>query len=178
MAVLGKMVFKGKSGTAYRFKVFPWGTRFRKISGVYVIGNRAHGASGGRHSCPSTWDIPRISRSRSMGIARPRILSIKELIASAFNRTLLRNPAPRRSGTLLRRFARCATTENLLENRVLAGTSPDRHRVFGKVLKIPRASRSGRIEWECGGLHRNRKEHSWHETETPTRSDCGKAERS
>jgi hypothetical protein len=40
MASLGKMTFRGKSGRAYRFKVFPLGTRFRNISGVYVVGNR------------------------------------------------------------------------------------------------------------------------------------------
>ena len=48
MAALGKMVFKGKSGKAYRFKVYPLGTRFRKISGVYIIGSRLPGANGGR----------------------------------------------------------------------------------------------------------------------------------
>jgi hypothetical protein len=52
MASLGKMTFKGRSGTAYRFKVFPLGTRFRKISGVYVIGSRLHGASGGQRVVP------------------------------------------------------------------------------------------------------------------------------
>ena len=50
MASLGKAMFKGDSGTRYRFKVFPLGTRFRKISGVYLIARRAHGADGGhRH---------------------------------------------------------------------------------------------------------------------------------
>jgi hypothetical protein len=52
MASLGKMIFKGKSGTAYRFKIFPLGTRFRKISGVYVIGSRLHGADGGHRVVP------------------------------------------------------------------------------------------------------------------------------
>jgi hypothetical protein len=52
MASLGKKVFKGKSGKAYRFKVYPLGTRFRKISGVYVIGNRAHGMSGAHRLVP------------------------------------------------------------------------------------------------------------------------------
>jgi hypothetical protein len=52
MAALGKIVFKGKSGTAYRFKVFPLGTRFRKISGVYVIGSRVHDRNGGRRLLP------------------------------------------------------------------------------------------------------------------------------
>lgn len=48
MASLGKMTFKGKSGMAYRFKVYPLGTRFRKLSGIYIIGNRLQGANGSR----------------------------------------------------------------------------------------------------------------------------------
>jgi len=52
MAALGKMVFKGKSGKAYRFKVYPLGTRFRKVSGVYVIGSRMHGRNGARRLVP------------------------------------------------------------------------------------------------------------------------------
>jgi len=52
MAALGSMVFKGKSGKAYRFKVYPLGTRFRKLSGVYVIANRSHGANGSRRLVP------------------------------------------------------------------------------------------------------------------------------
>ena len=52
MASLGKMIFKGKSGTAYRFKVYPLGTRFRKLSGVYVIGSRVHDANGGPRVAP------------------------------------------------------------------------------------------------------------------------------
>ena len=50
MASLGKAMFKGDSGKQYRFKVFPLGTRFRKISGIYLIAYRAHGSHGGhRH---------------------------------------------------------------------------------------------------------------------------------
>ena len=50
MASLGKTTFKGGSGKPYRFKVYPLGTRFRRISGVYVIVNRSHGANHGyRH---------------------------------------------------------------------------------------------------------------------------------
>ncbi len=50
MASLGKTMFKSKTGKQYRFKVFPLGTRFRKISGIYVIAYRAHGTRGGhRH---------------------------------------------------------------------------------------------------------------------------------
>jgi hypothetical protein len=52
MASLGKKVFKGKSGTEYRFKIYPLGTRFRKISGVYVIANRCQGLNGGRRLVP------------------------------------------------------------------------------------------------------------------------------
>ncbi len=47
MASLGTAVFRGQSGTRYRFKVFPLGTRFRKISGVYVVAYRHQGTSGG-----------------------------------------------------------------------------------------------------------------------------------
>ena len=51
MASLGRTSFKGRSGKQYRFKVFPLGTRFRKISGVYVVANRDQGADGGhRHT--------------------------------------------------------------------------------------------------------------------------------
>ena len=52
MACIGRMIFRGKSGTAYRFKVYPFGTRFRKISGIYVIGNRMQGTNGGRRVVP------------------------------------------------------------------------------------------------------------------------------
>jgi hypothetical protein len=52
MASLGRKVFTGKSGAAYRFRVFPLGTRFRKISGVYVVASRLHGANGGRQLVP------------------------------------------------------------------------------------------------------------------------------
>jgi hypothetical protein len=47
MPALGRFVFKGKSGKSYRFKVYPLGTRFRKISGVYVIASRLPGTNGG-----------------------------------------------------------------------------------------------------------------------------------
>ncbi|MFZ5832901.1 MAG: hypothetical protein ACOY3P_22670 [Planctomycetota bacterium] len=46
MPCLGRKAFKGKSGKVYRFKVYPWGTRFRKLSGVYIIGIRAHATNG------------------------------------------------------------------------------------------------------------------------------------
>ena len=52
MAALGKMVFKGKSGKAYRFKVYPLGAHFRKISGVYIVGTRSHGTNGSRRLVP------------------------------------------------------------------------------------------------------------------------------
>jgi hypothetical protein len=47
MASLGTTTFRGRSGKQYRFRVFPLGTRFRKISGVYVVACRAHGTTGG-----------------------------------------------------------------------------------------------------------------------------------
>lgn len=47
MASLGMTTFKGRSGKQYRFKVFPLGTRFRKISGVFVVACRAQGTNGG-----------------------------------------------------------------------------------------------------------------------------------
>ncbi len=50
MASLGKAKFKSKSGNRYRFKVFPLNTRFRKISGIYLIACRHHSSQGGhRH---------------------------------------------------------------------------------------------------------------------------------
>jgi hypothetical protein len=52
MASLGRIVFKGKSGNPYRFKVYPLGTRFKKLSGIYIIGTRSHGANGGRRLVP------------------------------------------------------------------------------------------------------------------------------
>jgi hypothetical protein len=39
-------MFKSKTGKQYRFKVFPLGTRFRKLSGIYVIAYRAHSGDG------------------------------------------------------------------------------------------------------------------------------------
>jgi hypothetical protein len=50
MASLGKLVLRGVSGKTYRFTAYPLGTRFRKLSGVYVITKRSHKADGGyRH---------------------------------------------------------------------------------------------------------------------------------
>jgi hypothetical protein len=46
MASLGKARFKSGTGKQYRFKVFPLGTRFRKISGIYLIACRAHNTDG------------------------------------------------------------------------------------------------------------------------------------
>jgi len=48
MPALGRFAFRGKSGKSYRFKVYPLGTRFRKIGGVYVIASRSPGMNG-RH---------------------------------------------------------------------------------------------------------------------------------
>ena len=49
MASLGKAAFKGESGKQYRFKVFPLGTRFRKIGGVYAIAYSANAHGVHRH---------------------------------------------------------------------------------------------------------------------------------
>jgi hypothetical protein len=46
MASLGKTKFKGESGKKYRFQVFPLGTRFRKVSGVYLIAYRGRNNEG------------------------------------------------------------------------------------------------------------------------------------
>jgi hypothetical protein len=48
MASLGKVTLMSASGEKYRFKVFPLGTRFRSISGVYLITQRTNRADG-RH---------------------------------------------------------------------------------------------------------------------------------
>lgn len=50
MALLGKVKLTSASGAQYRFRVFPLGTRFKSISGVYLITRRAIRAEGGhRH---------------------------------------------------------------------------------------------------------------------------------
>ena len=46
MPSLGNTTFTGQSGKKYRFKVFPLGTRFRKISGIYVVANRGRANDG------------------------------------------------------------------------------------------------------------------------------------
>jgi hypothetical protein len=48
MASLGKMTLTSASDQRYRFRVFPLGTRFRSISGVYLITQRINRADG-RH---------------------------------------------------------------------------------------------------------------------------------
>ncbi len=47
MASLGNTTFKGKSGKDYRFKAYPWGTRFRKLSGVYLVVSRSQATQDG-----------------------------------------------------------------------------------------------------------------------------------
>ena len=50
MASLGNVTLTSASGQQYRFKVFPLGTRFRSISGVYLITRRDTRTEGGhRH---------------------------------------------------------------------------------------------------------------------------------
>ena len=48
MASLGKVTLTSISDKRYRFRVFPLGTRFRSVSGVYVITQRTNQADG-RH---------------------------------------------------------------------------------------------------------------------------------
>jgi hypothetical protein len=52
MPALGKTAFKGASGQAYGFKVYPLGTRFRKLSGVYVVTTRSSSTNGGHRHVP------------------------------------------------------------------------------------------------------------------------------
>jgi hypothetical protein len=47
MPSLGNATFKGASGKEYRFRVFAFGTRFRKLSGVFAVTNRASSGNGG-----------------------------------------------------------------------------------------------------------------------------------
>ncbi len=46
MASLGNTKFKGQSGNEYRFRVFPLGTRFCKVSGVYLVAYRGRNSKG------------------------------------------------------------------------------------------------------------------------------------
>ena len=40
MPSLGNTAFKGRSGQAYRFKVYPLGTKLRRLGAIYVVTNR------------------------------------------------------------------------------------------------------------------------------------------
>lgn len=40
MAVIGTMTVTGASGEAYEFGVYPWGTAFKSVGGVYLITKR------------------------------------------------------------------------------------------------------------------------------------------
>ena len=73
MASLGNAIFKSKTGKQYRFKVFPLDTRFRKISGVYVIAYRGRGAAVGIGTRFSTWATPKTSRNRLRSTPKLRI---------------------------------------------------------------------------------------------------------
>jgi hypothetical protein len=46
MASLGSTTFRSKVGNRYRFKVYPLGTRLRRMSGIYVIAYRGRDAEG------------------------------------------------------------------------------------------------------------------------------------
>lgn len=49
MASLGRTTFVSKSGNRYRFKVYPLGTRFRKIGGIFLVALRMHSGASHRH---------------------------------------------------------------------------------------------------------------------------------
>ena len=46
MPSLGSTAFKGRSGRAYRFKVYALGTKLRRLSGVYVVTKRRRNEQG------------------------------------------------------------------------------------------------------------------------------------
>ncbi|MEN6494487.1 MAG: hypothetical protein ABFD16_09350 [Thermoguttaceae bacterium] len=52
MSSLGKTMCRGQSGKVYRFKVYPLGTRLRKLGGLYVITSRFRNADGGYRHVP------------------------------------------------------------------------------------------------------------------------------
>lgn len=52
MPALGRIKLMGASGRTYGLRVYALGTRFRKLSGVYVIANRSHGTNGGHRHIP------------------------------------------------------------------------------------------------------------------------------
>jgi hypothetical protein len=52
MPALGKTAFTGASGKAYRFKVYALGTKFRKLSGVFVVASRSNRADGSHQHVP------------------------------------------------------------------------------------------------------------------------------
>lgn len=51
MAKLGELVLEGASGASYTFSVYPWGTNFKAIAGVYYVSKReAKSDGGGTHT--------------------------------------------------------------------------------------------------------------------------------
>lgn len=46
MPSLGHATFDGKSGQAYRFRVYPWGAKLRPLSGLYIVANRCRDGAG------------------------------------------------------------------------------------------------------------------------------------
>ena len=44
------LTLTGKSGTNYTFQMYPWGTEFKALGGVYIVTKRAAGNGGGSHS--------------------------------------------------------------------------------------------------------------------------------
>jgi len=76
MPSLGTTTFKGGSGHQYRFKVFPLGTRFRKISGIYIITNRRREANGQyRHAVvqvghTADFSLPLVARDQATDLTQ------------------------------------------------------------------------------------------------------------
>ena len=101
MASLGKATFKSKTGNHYRFKVFPLGTRFRKISGIYMIAYPRTASTVGIDTRFSSWATPKTSRSRSRSTTKPKISCDSAPIASACNRTSRRSLGWKKNGTSL-----------------------------------------------------------------------------
>ena len=111
MASLGKAMFKGDSGKHYRFKVFPLGTHFRKISGIYLIACRATALTADIDTRFSMWATPKISRSRSTSIARPKTSCGSGPIAYASSLTSRKNLVWQRNGTCFPPSVRRVMTE-------------------------------------------------------------------
>ena len=101
MALLGKIKLTGRSGQQYRFRVFPLGTRFRKLSGVYVIANRSRRATGElRHTVVYVGNTEDFSQPfAAHRKANEFAQALREPIASACSRMNRKTLVGRRNGT-------------------------------------------------------------------------------